>query len=85
MSFLILGSASRIIGNPEIVQTGGGRAVRGSGRLARNEPALEARTARENFPVRFLFEDHHATILGTVRNKHVAGVKLGLSSRIPRS
>ena len=42
----------------------------------RNEPVVVGRTARENCPVHFVFEDHDATILRTVHNKRVAGVKL---------
>src|SRR6266852_989199 len=42
----------------------------------RNEPIVVGRTARENFPVHFVFEDHDATILRTMHNKRVAGVKL---------
>src|SRR5260370_22291162 len=42
----------------------------------RNEPVVVGRTARENFPVHFVFEDHDTTILRTMHNKRVAGVKL---------
>jgi hypothetical protein len=42
----------------------------------RNEPGVVGRTARENFPVHFVFEDHDATILRMMHNKRVAGVKL---------
>ena len=42
----------------------------------RNEPVVVGRTARENFAVHFVFEDHDATILRTMHNKRVAGVKL---------
>src|SRR5580700_419475 len=42
----------------------------------RNEPVVVVRAARENFPVHFVFEDHDATILRTMHNKRVAGVKL---------
>src|ERR1700676_3212917 len=42
----------------------------------RDEPVVVGRTARENCPVHFVFEDHHATVLRTMHNKRVAGVKL---------
>src|ERR1700757_769464 len=42
----------------------------------RNEPVVVGRAARENCPVHFVFEDHDATILRTMHNKRVAGVKL---------
>src|SRR4029077_12234825 len=42
----------------------------------RDESVVVGRTARENFAVHFVFEDHDATILRTVHNKRVAGVKL---------
>src|SRR5258707_2395603 len=42
----------------------------------RNEPVVVGRTARENFSVHFVFEDHDTTILRTMHNKRVAGVKL---------
>src|ERR1700721_4384155 len=42
----------------------------------RNEPVVIGRTARENFAVHFVFEDHYATILRAMHNKCVAGVKL---------
>src|SRR5260370_41936345 len=42
----------------------------------RNEPVVVRPTARENFPVHFVFEDHDATILRAMHHKCVAGVKL---------
>ena len=42
----------------------------------RNEPVVVGRTARENFPVHFVLEDHDATILRPMHNKGVAGVTL---------
>src|SRR5271169_1039605 len=42
----------------------------------RNEPVVVGRTARENFTVHFVFEDHDATIVRTMHNERVAGVKL---------
>src|ERR1700732_4863873 len=42
----------------------------------RNEPVVVGRTARENFAVHFVLEDHDATILRTMHTKRVAGVKL---------
>src|ERR1700745_3289900 len=42
----------------------------------RNEPVVVGRTARENCPVHFVFEDHDTTILRTMHNKRVARVKL---------
>src|ERR1700732_3751298 len=42
----------------------------------RNEPVVVGRTARENFPVHFVLDDHDATILRAMHNKRVAGVKL---------
>src|SRR5882762_4417304 len=42
----------------------------------RDEPVVIGRTARKNFAVHFVFEDHDATILRAMHNKCVAGVKL---------
>src|SRR5271169_6615367 len=42
----------------------------------RNEPVVIGPTARENFAVHFVFEDHYATIPRAMHNKCVAGVKL---------
>src|SRR6266702_7239453 len=48
----------------------------------RDESVVIGRTARKNFAVHFVFEDHDATILRTMHHKCVAGVKLG---RLPVS
>src|ERR1700751_5026721 len=42
----------------------------------RNEPVVVGRAARKNFPVHFVFEDDDATVLTTMHQKRVAGVKL---------
>src|SRR5579862_9542533 len=42
----------------------------------RNEPVVVGRTARENLPVHFVFEDDDATVLRTMHNKRVARVKI---------
>src|SRR5437879_6811089 len=42
----------------------------------RDESVVIGRTARKNFAVHFVFEDHDATILRAMHNKCAAGVKL---------
>src|SRR5580704_3935068 len=45
-------------------------------RYDRDEPVVIGRTARNNFAVHFVLDDHDATILRAMHNKRVAGVKL---------
>src|SRR5580700_1174002 len=45
-------------------------------RYDRDKPVVIGRTARKNFAVHFVLEDHDATILRAMHNKCVAGVKL---------
>src|SRR5260370_39154279 len=42
----------------------------------RDEPVVIGRTARKNFAVHFVLQDHDATILRAMHNKCVTGVKL---------